>query len=66
MKYVIKGKDRNTKEVIECAEFRNKEPARFFFEKLSKNFGAVYDFWIESQSGTVKIAKSYKTKSTKF
>lgn len=55
MKYVIKGKDRNTKEVIECAEFRNKEPARFFSKKLNKSFGKVYDFWIESQPETVKI-----------
>lgn len=62
MKYVIKGKDRNTKEVINCAEFRNKEPAQFFFEKLDKAFGKGYDFWVESQSGTVKIVKSYKTK----
>lgn len=51
MKYVIKGKDRNTKEIINCGEFRNKEPAQFCFEKLDKDFGAVYDFWIENQPG---------------
>lgn len=60
MKYIIKGKDRNTGEVIECTEFRNKEPAQFYFEKLIKAFGKGYEFWIESQPGTVKIIRSYK------
>lgn len=32
MKYVFKGKDRNTKEVINCAEFRYKEPAQSFLK----------------------------------
>lgn len=62
MKYVIKGKVRNTKEVIDCAEFRNKVPAQFLLKKLDKSFGAVYDFWVETQPGATKIVKSYKTK----
>lgn len=57
MKYVIKGKDRYSKEVIECAEFRNKEPAQYFFKKLNKDFGKAYDFWVENQPGTTKIVK---------
>lgn len=61
MKYVVKGKDRNTEEVLNCAEFRHKEPAQFFFRKLDKSFGKVYDFWVETQPGTTKIIKSYKT-----
>lgn len=62
MKYVIKGKDRNTGEVLECAEFRNKEPAQFFLKKLGKSFGKVYDFWVENQPGETKIIRNYKTK----
>lgn len=63
MKYVIKGKNKNTNEVINCAEFRNKEPAQFFFKKLVEDFGkGNYDFWVESQPGTTKIVKNYKTK----
>jgi hypothetical protein len=57
MKYVIKGKDRNSKEILNCAEFRNKEPAQFFLKKLDKSFGKCYDFWIEEQSGVTKIIK---------
>ena len=62
MKYVIKGKDRNTKEVLICAEFRNKEPAQFLSKKLVESFGKVYDFWVETQTGTTEIVRSYKTK----
>lgn len=62
MKYVIKGKDRNTKEVVNCEEFKDKEPAQFCFEKLDKIFGKGYEFWIEQQSGTVKVIRNYKTK----
>lgn len=47
MKYVIKGKDKNTKEIINCAEFRYKKPAQFFLEKLDKSFSKVYDFWVK-------------------
>lgn len=60
MKYVIKGKDKNTGEVIECAEFRNKVPAQFFFKKLDKDFGAVYDFWVETQPGERRTRQMLK------
>jgi hypothetical protein len=62
MKYVIKGKNKDTKEVINCEEFKNKESAQFYLEKLDKVFGKGYDFWIEVQAGTVKIIGNYKTK----
>lgn len=62
MKYVVKGNNKNTNEVISCEEFRNKESARFYLEKIDKAFGKGYNFWIETQPGTVKIIRSYKTK----
>jgi hypothetical protein len=62
MKYVIKGKHKDTREVVNCEEFKNKESAQFYFEKLNKAFSKGYDFWIETQTGTVKIIRNYKTK----
>ena len=57
MKYVIKGKDRNTKEVVNYAEFRNEESAQYCFTKLVEFFGQKYDFWVEIQPGVTKIIK---------
>lgn len=62
MKYIIKGKDKNTGEVIECLAFRNKEPAQSYLTKLVELFSQGYDFWIESQPGVMKIIRSCKTR----
>lgn len=62
MKYTIKGKDKNTKEINNYGEFNDKEIAQLCFEKLNKMFSKGYDFWIECQPGTVKIIRNYKTK----
>ena len=62
MKYVVKGKNKNTKEVISCEEFKNKESARFYLEKIDNVFSEGYEFWIEQQPGTVKPIVSYKMK----
>lgn len=34
--YFNTAEDKNTKEVINCAEFRNKEPAQFFLKKIKQ------------------------------
>jgi len=57
MKYVIKGNDRNTKEVVNYAEFRNEESAQYCFTKLVEFFGQKYDFWVEIQPGVTFIIK---------
>ncbi len=64
MKLVIKGKDKNTGEVQEYAEFKstNKDSAQYYLAKLVELFSRGYDFWVENQPGVTKTIKSYKTK----